>query len=194
MAGEQALFEFMETRIPTAGPGSRQAHPGARIRLPGAASSWSCSGGLLLPVRPVPSPTRKNLLLVQQFGHIGFFEGSVLRAWFRYSHSSVPLSQLLFAKHIPPFLRVTGSLLRGLNKLPPRAVGWPGVWVPRGLPDPAGTLLPSLASPWQWNLETARCCDTGHGSTLPDGCTLTCQGSSKQPPLSPVFCPLAEPQ
>lgn len=48
----------------------------SRSRVPGPAISWSCCQRATPPAVPsVPRSTRKNLLLVQQLEHIGFFEG-----------------------------------------------------------------------------------------------------------------------
>lgn len=126
-------------------------------------------------------------------------------------HSSVALLQPFLEKYILLFVSIRGSLLRGLSKIPPRASaglvsGCPEsccLW--HGCPNPVGTLLPLgllqptaplsevqvslVAGTWR----RPAVATTGHGSPLPDGCTLTGQGLGEQPLQSPVFCPRLDP-
>ncbi|CAK7292140.1 hypothetical protein VULLAG_LOCUS2379 [Vulpes lagopus] len=65
-AGEETLFEFMETRTPIVCPGSREAAgPSARTCHLPSCCRWAAPP----PVRYDPEATRNHLQLMQQLGH-----------------------------------------------------------------------------------------------------------------------------
>ena len=75
-AGEETLFEFMETRTPIVCPGSREAAgPSARTRLPGPAISGHAADGLLLHLCVMTPKLPGSTFSSCSSLDIGFFEG-----------------------------------------------------------------------------------------------------------------------